>query len=142
MAYTYSTTMTENSAKAVGISLPISKKESILVCQAIRGKNVQKAKKFLEDVIAIKTPVPYTRYNDNIGHKPGMCSGRYPVNVCKQVLKILKSAEANAQFKGLSTGNLIIRHASAQKGPTSFRYGRRRSKTKRAHIELVVEVKK
>ena len=139
MAYAYSTETTENSAKAVGISLAISKKESVVVCNAIRGMNVQKAKKYLEDVISLKRPVPYTVYNRNIGHKPGMATGRYPVNVCSEVLKLLKSAEANAQFKGLSTANLIIKHASAQKGPTVQRYGRKRAMAKRAHVELVLE---
>lgn len=139
MAYGYSTKITENSAKAVGLSLPISRKESVNVCNSIRGMNVQKAKKLLQDVIALKKPIAYTVYNADVGHKAGMAAGRFPVSSCKQILAILKNAEANAQFKGLSTGNLLIKHASAQKGPTAHHFGRQRTKAKRTHIELVVE---
>jgi large subunit ribosomal protein L22 len=139
MAYAYSTQPTENSAKAVGLSLPISRKQSTQVCAAIRGLNVQKAKKLLEDAIALKKPIPMKKYNWNTGHKAGMGPGSYAPTTCDHVLKILKNAEANAQFKGLSTGNLIIVHASAQKGPTVMHQGRQRSKAKRAHIEIVVE---
>lgn len=110
-----------------------------MICQSIRGKNIQKAKKMLEETIKLKTPVPYTRYNKDVGHKRGIAAGRYPVNASKQILKLLKNAEANAQFKGLSTGNLIVKHASTQKGPTSYHYGRQRTRAKRVHIELVLE---
>lgn len=139
MAYQYSTQITENCAKAAGLSISISLKASTMICQSIRGKDVQKAKKMLEETIKLEKPVPYTRYNHGLGHKHGMASGRYPVNACKQILKLLKNAEANAQFKGLSTGNLIVKHASAQKGPTSYHYGRQRTRAKRSHIELVLE---
>ena len=139
MAYAYSTKQTENSAKAVGLALPISRKQSTQVCAAIRGLNVQKAKKLLEDAIAMERPIPMKKYNRNTGHKAGMGPGSYAPTTCSQVLKILKNAEANAQFKGLSTGNLIIIHASAQKGPTVMHQGRQRTKAKRTHIELVLE---
>ena len=57
--------------------------------------------------------------------------------------KILKSAEANAQYKGLNSANLFIKHVSAQKGPTTHHYGRHRGrKAKRTHIEIVLEEKK
>lgn len=139
MSYEYSTKITENSAKAIGLALPISRKQSYNICKTIKGMNVQKAKKLLEEVIAMKKPIAYTRYNMNVGHRHGMAAGRYPVTACQKILGILKNAEANAQFKGLSTGNLIVRHASAQKGPTTQHYGRQRTRAKRTHIELVVE---
>ncbi len=139
MAYAYSTKITENSAKAVGLALPISRKQSTQVCSAIRGLNLQKAKKLLEDAMALKRPIEMKKYNRNTGHKAGMGPGSYAPTTCDQILKILKNAEANAQFKGLSTGNLIITHASAQKGPTVMHNGRQRAKAKRTHIELIVE---
>lgn len=139
MAYAYSTKQTENSAKALGLALPISRKQSTQVCAAIRGLNLQKAKKLLEEAIALKRPIPMNKYNRNTGHKAGMGPGSYAPTTCDQILKILKNAEANAQFKGLSTGNLIVTHASAQKGPTIMHQGRQRTKSKRTHIELVVE---
>ncbi len=139
MGYTYSVKATENSAKAVGIALPISRKQSTQVCTAIRGLDIQKAMKLLEAAIDMKRPIPMNKYNRNTGHKAGMGPGSYAPTTCSHILKILKNAEANAQFKGLSTGNLIITHASAQKGPTVMHSGRQRTKSKRTHIELIIE---
>ena len=142
MGYNYTIKASVNAAKAVGIALPISRKESVMVCQAVRGMQVAKAKKLLEDVMDLKKAIPFTRYNDNMGHKHGMKSGAFPVSTCQQVLMVLKSAESNAQSKGLSAANLVIKHASAQKGPTTYHYGRQRTKAKRTHIELVLEEQK
>ena len=139
MSYTYSTKMTENCAKAVGLGLPISRKDSTMVCKAVRGMTVPKAKKFLEEVVALKKAVPFTKYNMDLAHRAGMASGKYPVKVCSHILKLLKGAEANAQFKGLSTASLVVKHAVAQKGPTTMRFGRQRAQAKRTHIELVLE---
>jgi large subunit ribosomal protein L22 len=141
--YSYTSQAKENEAKAVGVSMPVSYKQSYEVAKFIRGKNVQLAKKMLEDVIDMKRPVPMTRFNRDTGHKHGMAAGRFTVNTCTFILKLLKSAESNAQFKGLSTANLIVRHIAAQKGPTSFRYGRhRRRQAKRAHVEIIVAEQK
>jgi ribosomal protein L22 len=71
-----------------------------------------------------------------------MAAGSYTVNTADGILKLLKSAEANAQYKGLSTGNLIVKHASAQTGPTTYHNGRNRTEAKRAHIEIVLEERK
>jgi large subunit ribosomal protein L22 len=143
MAYKYSTKIGENCSKAIGVALPISRKQSLMICQYIRGKNVQKAKQFLADVIAFKKPVPFTKFTNGLGHKPGMCAGRYPVKACQRILEILETAEANAQFKGLSNADLIIKHISAQQGPKTWHYGRQtRVKAKRTHIEVVLEEKK
>ncbi len=141
--YRYTTQAGANEAKAVGVALPVSHKQSYEVAKFIRGKNVQLAKKMLENAIAMKRPVPITRFNKETGHKHGMAAGRFLVNTCTYILKLLKSAESNAQFKGLSTANLIVRHIAAQHGPTSYRYGRkRRRQAKRAHVEIIVsEVK-
>ncbi|MBW2986586.1 50S ribosomal protein L22 [Candidatus Woesearchaeota archaeon] len=143
MAYKYSTPIGENCAKAVGVALPISRKQSIMVCKYIRNKNIQWAKKQLAEVILKKCAVPFTRFSDDVGHKAGMAAGRYPVKTCTHILALLESAESNAQFKGLSTGDLIITHISAQKGPDTWRYGRHiRRQAKRTHIEIVLEERK
>ena len=141
--YSYTSQAKENEAKAVGVSIPVSYKQSYEVAKFIRGKNVQLAKKMLQDVVDMKRPVPMTRFNRDTGHKHGMAAGRFTINTCTFILKLLKSAESNAQFKGLSTANLIVRHIAAQKGPTSFRYGRhRRRQAKRAHVEIIVAEQK
>lgn len=141
--YGYTTQAGANEAKAVGVGMPVSYKQSYEVAKFIRGKNVQLAKKMLEDVIAMKRPVPMTRFHGDTGHKHGMAAGRFPISTCTYILRLLKSAESNAQFKGLSTANLVIKQMAAQKGPTSWRYGRhKRRQAKSAHVEIVLaEVK-
>ena len=140
MAYEYSTKITDNCAKAVGVGLAISTKQSVMICNALRRLPIGKAKKLLEDVTQKKVAIAFTKYNKDMAHRPGpMAAGRYPVKACTEILKLLKSAEANAQFKGLSTGNLHIKHVVAQRGPTTGRFGRHGGNAKRTHIELVLE---
>ena len=133
---------TENCAKAYGNSLPISRKESVMVCKALKGMQVQSAKKYLAEVIALKKPIAFTRYNGDMGHRKGIAAGSFPVSTCTHILNLLKSAESNAQFKGMGTAQLVIKHASAHKGPTAHHYGRQRTKAKRTHIELMLEERK
>ena len=143
MAHKYSTKIGENCAKAVGVSLPISQKQSIMICDFVRNKSVQLAKKQLAEVIVKKRAIPFTRFNDDMGHKAGMAAGRFPVKACTHILALLESAEANAQFKGLSTADLIVYHISAQQGPGVWRQGRHhRRQAKRTHIEIVLEERK
>lgn len=119
--------------------LGISTKKSVEICNLIRNKNIEQAKKILENVINMKQAVPYNRYNMNIPHKPGMMAARYPVNTCKVILDMLKSIEANAHNKGL-TSNLIITHISASKGSLQWHYGRkRRRKMKRTNLKIIIK---
>jgi large subunit ribosomal protein L22 len=139
MAYKYSTEIKENCAKAVGVSLPVSLKQAVMVCAFIKGKSVDKVKDYLADVVKIKKAIPFTRFNRDMGHRRGMAAGRFPAKTAENILSLIKSAESNAQFKGLSTANLIVLHASAQKGPSTWRFGRhRRRRAKRAHVEIVL----
>ncbi|MBD3249678.1 50S ribosomal protein L22 [Candidatus Woesearchaeota archaeon] len=132
---------TEHSAKAVGRSLPISTKQSVEICNLLRKKELNKAKKLLKSVISMKQAVPYKRYNKDVGHKRSVpASGRFPVKASKEILSLLNSVESNAQFKGLNTSSLIISHISAQKTGTSWHYGRKsRRKMKRTNIEIIVK---
>lgn len=143
MAYRYTVQMNEKSARAVGIGLPISMKQSIEICKWIRGKPVEKAKGMLVEVMGMKRPVPYTRFTGNTGHRKGpLATGRYPINACKHILHIINSAAANAQAKGLGA-DLTLSQVCAQDGGNSYRFGRHRGrKAKRTHIEVVVEEKK
>lgn len=132
----------ENMAKSLGVSLPISTRQSIEICRSLRGKKLDKAKAFLESVIEKKKAVPYARFNKDTGHKKGIGPGRYPIKACTHILKIIKSCEANAQFKGLNVNSLYLVHISAQPGAKQWHYGRQtRRKAKRTHIECVVEEK-
>jgi large subunit ribosomal protein L22 len=106
----------------------------------LRRKTTAKAKSILQEVIMKTNPVPFKRFSGDIGHKKGISAGRYPVKTAKEVLKLIQLAEANAQFKGLNTGNLTINHIAATKASRPWHYGRqRRRKMKRTNIEIMVE---
>lgn len=128
-------------ARVVGRSLPISTKYSIEICKYLRGKDLQRAKKLLVDAINLKKPIPFTRFNADMGHKKGeFASGRFAVKASASILELLESCEANAKYKGLDSSSLIIVHMNAHKGAQQWHYGRqRRRKMKRTHVELVVE---
>ena len=133
----------ENAAKAVGVGLNISTKQSIEVCKHIRGRSTTAAKKILNEAIALKKAIPFTRFTNGVGHRRGdIGSGSYAPKTCGEILKLVESAEANAQYKGLNSSNLFLIHVSAQQGPGQWRYGRkRRQRMKSTHIEIVVEEK-
>lgn len=133
----------EHIARVIGKDLPVSTKQSIEICNFIRGKNLQKAKTMLDSVISEKIAVPFTRFNKDMGHKKGkIAAGRFPIKTSKHVLKLLNSLEINAQNKGLDTNALFIKTIIANKASTPWHYGRqRRRKMKRTHLEIIVEEK-
>jgi large subunit ribosomal protein L22 len=110
----------EKIAKAIGRELRISPKSSVEICRAVRKKNVEKAKEFLSEVVDMKKPVPMKRFKKGIAHRRGLekaaYAGRYPKKAASQILKVLESAEANAEYKGLDTDRLYVRHISTQRG--------------------------
>ena len=127
-------------ARALGIALPISLKHSIEICDFIRGKKLQTAKKILEDVIAKKRAIPFKRFTEGSGHKKGISSGKYPVKASREILKLLNSVEANAKDKNLDVDDLVIIHIVAKKGYSRMRYGRRPwREAKSTHIEVYVK---
>ncbi|MBW2966034.1 50S ribosomal protein L22 [Candidatus Woesearchaeota archaeon] len=139
--YTIKPAEEEDIAKAVGVALPISTKQSIEICALIRRRSLAKAKKRLIDAINKKSAIPFKRFNDNIAHKKGnIAAGKYPEKACTHILKLLEAVEANAQFKGLNTSNLLITHICAHKAGGQWHYGRqRRRKMKRTTVEVVVK---
>lgn len=133
----------ENIAKAVGRSLPISTKHSVEICNFIRGKNLQKSKTILKEVVKEKRAVPFKRFKRDVGHKTGkIASGRFPKKASQHIIKLLDSVEVNAQNKGLNVDLLFVKNIKANKASTPWRFGRlRRRKMKRTHIEVIVEEK-
>jgi large subunit ribosomal protein L22 len=129
----------ENMAKVSGRALGISTRHAMEISDAIRGKNLQKSKEFLQRVLDGKTFVKFKRFNKGVGHKPGLGPARSPMNATKEILDLLKSAESNAQFKGLNTANLVIGFISANNAGNSWHYGRqRRRRMKRTNIEIIL----
>lgn len=130
-------------ARAIGTALPISFKQSVEICSFIKNRNVNDAKKILQDAAEKKAAIPFKRYNWDLGHKKKIGPGSYPQKASAEFIRLIESAEANAQFKGLSTSNLVIAHISAHKAGKAWHFGRKtRRKMKRTNIEIVVEEKK
>ncbi|MBN2881664.1 50S ribosomal protein L22 [Candidatus Woesearchaeota archaeon] len=138
--YNYALEKKDELAVAVGRDLQISTKHSIEICNYIRGKKLARVIKFLENVIEEKEAVPFKRFNMDVGHRPGIGSGRFPKNAAEAILKIVKSAQSNAKFKNMDENLLVLVHVLSQKASTPMRSGRQgRRETKRTHIEVALK---
>mmetsp|Transcript_19889 Transcript_19889/g.53205 ORF Transcript_19889/g.53205 Transcript_19889/m.53205 type:complete len:186 (-) Transcript_19889:46-603(-) len=120
------------SAKAMGVDLRVHYKNTYEVGQAIRGRTLQDAQKYLNEVIQKKRCIPFRKYTGCIGRTPQAkefkhTQGRWPVKSCKVVLDLLKNVESNAEVKGLNTDECVIWHINVH----AAQHGRRR--TYRAH---------
>ena len=128
----------------MGVSLPISLKQSVEVCREIRGKQITRAVYILTSVIEGKESIAFKRYNKGgVGHRVGKGPGRMPIKTCTEIVALLRSAKANAENKGLNANALFVHSALAKKAPTTRHYLGRRSRrfAKRAHVEIVLEEK-
>ncbi|KAI5303824.1 60S ribosomal protein L17 [Ascosphaera pollenicola] len=120
------------SARARGSYLRVSFKNTRETTQAIKGWKLQRAVTFLENVLAHKEAVPMRRFAGSEGRTAqgkqfGVTKARWPVKSAEHVLDLLKNAEANADTKGLDTGNLIVKHIQVNQAPAQ------RRRTYRAH---------
>lgn len=136
----------ERTSKAMGRELHISRKHAYEISRAIKGKKVDAAREFLEDVSVLKQAVPFRRYKRKVAHKKGMCTGRYPQKAAKELLKVLQNAESNATYKGLNPEDMKISHIVTKKGHTFrgiFPRAQGRASPKKhetVSVELVLEV--
>ncbi len=112
------TTDPDVTAKAIGKELPISPKHSREICTMIRGMDVEEAKKALAEVMDLKKAVPMKRFKKRVSHKPGVGPGRYPQKAAAAILKVIESAEANAEYKGLDPEVMVLATVSASLGRT------------------------
>ena len=126
-------------AAAKALNLPVSTKHCIEICRTLRFKDVSYAKQFLQEVVELKRAVPFKRFVMNMGHKKGMSTGRSPVKAASEILKLLKSVESNAHFKGLNTSSLKITKFVANRAPIPMGGGRHSTGTKRTHVEVEVK---
>ncbi|KAI9792471.1 MAG: 60S ribosomal protein L17 [Piccolia ochrophora] len=120
------------SARARGAYLRVSFKNTRETAQAINGWKVQRAVTYLENVLAHKEAVPMRRYAGGTGRAAqgkqfGVTRARWPVKSAEFLLTLLRNAEANADTKGLDTGNLIVKHIQVNQAP------KQRRRTYRAH---------
>ena len=126
-------------AKAIGKNMPISLKNTVEILNAIRNKKVEYVLNYLDKVIAMEIPIPFTIYNRETAHKPGMMAGRYSVKASFNIKRLVNACKKNAVDKGFGE-DLVIIHASAHKGTTVYKYGRHHGKkAKSTHVEIVVK---
>eukprot|EP00978_Attheya_sp_CCMP212_P039496 scaffold206000_cov34-Attheya_sp.AAC.2 len=85
---------------------------------------VNKALKFLDDVLAFKAVVPFMRYTGGCGRKAqakqfkvGGSKGRWPVKAVGVYRDLLTNAIANGESKGLDPELLYISHAQCNRAP-------------------------
>lgn len=123
--YAYRPEDETKAAKAMGYEMPISFKHAVEICRELRGKKVEEAKRFLEEVVEMKRAVLFRRHKKKVAHRRGLekwYAGRYPQKAAKYILKVLRNLEANAEYKGLDLDSLVIVHAQAKKGRVLQRY--------------------
>lgn len=104
--------MVQKTINATSVAERISFKQSMDVADAIRKKNLAKAKNFLEEVLDEKKTIDGKKI--------------FP-KATKAFLVLLKSAEANAKQKNMNTEKLFVKIAKADKG---FKYVRPKSLAK------------
>ncbi len=105
----------------------VSLKTSRELMKEIKGKKVDKVKKFLEGLINQKRDV----------------DGQYHTKTARKLLDIVESAEANAKNKTMNVEKLFVRNARADKAEKRIlaksRSSHRGQEGKAANIEIIVE---
>jgi large subunit ribosomal protein L22 len=129
--------------------IDISHKNAREVAVAIKGMSIEKAREFLEKVVAKQIAVPYRRYNNEVAHRSniqqGFFAGRFPKKTAKGFLKLLDNLESNGEYKGMDLDRLKIVSAVVHKGTKLERFipramGRASPKIDTlVHVELVAQ---
>lgn len=90
------------SASARGSYLRVSFKNTRETAQAVNGWNLEKAQKYLEQVLDHQRAIPFRRFNSSIGRTAqgkefGVTKARWPAKSVKFVQGLLQNAAANAE---------------------------------------------
>jgi large subunit ribosomal protein L22 len=135
----------DKTAKAYGFELHCSKKDSTNLAYAIKGMKTEDAKKYLQEIIDMKRPIPAIFHNGKRAHQKAIGPGSYPKKAAEYMLKTLENAENNAEYKGFDPENMKIAHISTYggrvvKGIMPRAHGRATDKnTKTTNIEIILE---
>ncbi|KAI8620160.1 ribosomal protein l17, partial [Chytriomyces sp. MP71] len=118
--------------RSQGSYLRVHFKNTREAAQAIKGLTLKKAQDYLEAVKDHKRAIPFRRFSGGVGRTAqakvfGVSQGRWPVKSAEFLLGLLKNAESNAEVKGLSTDNLVVRYIQVNQAPPQ------RRRTYRAH---------
>lgn len=106
-------------ARAMAYELHISPKHAYEICRALRGMKVGDAERYLEAVLEGRVPIPFRRHKKKVAHRRGLngwYAGRYPVKASEAILRLIKEAKANAEYKGLDPDMMRIWHIATKKG--------------------------
>merc|ERR1711906_35271 len=120
-------------AKARASDLRTSFKNMRETAMAIKGMELEAARKYLNKVLEKKDVIPLRRFGGSAGRSNltklhgHYGPGRFPEKSVKHLLDILTNAESNAESKELDADNLKITHIQVNQAC----HGRRR--TYRAH---------
>src|SRR5512137_174442 len=96
----------EKSARAYGYELHCSQKDCMNIAYALRGMSVEAAKKYLEDVIAMKRALPAIYHKKKRLHQKGIGPGSFPEKAARYMLKVVENAENNAEYKGFDVDKM------------------------------------
>lgn len=97
----------------------ISPKHAREICHELKGKYLETAQEYLEQVIVKEKSVPFKRYRKKVPHRGDLRkwpTGRYPQKAAREILRVLENVEQNSSFKGLEVSRLRISHMAAQRG--------------------------
>lgn len=135
----------DKTAKAYGYELHCSPKDSMNLAYAIKGMKTTDADKYLNEITEMKKSLPAVFHKGKISHQKGIGPGSYPQKAAKYMLKILKNAENNAEYKGFDVENMKISHISTYggriiRGIMPRAQGRATNKNKKTtNIEIILK---
>ena len=135
----------DKTAKAYGYELHCSRKDAMNLSYALKGMKIEEAKKYLQEIIDLKRPLPAVFHNKKRAHQTGIGPGSYPEKAARYMLKTLENAENNAEYKGFDVENMKIVHISTYggrvvRGMMPRAHGRATDKnTKTTNVEIVLE---
>jgi ribosomal protein L22 len=122
-----------------GKSLRISYKYSGEVCRMIMGKTPEDAIARMNEVLKGKRAVPMQRRETAHQRGRGISGGKFPINVCRAMIDLVKQVQANASHNGIE--NPVIVKAMANKASAPYRSGGRRGKRAHVYIEVRDKIK-
>lgn len=114
----------EDFVKSQKTGINASYKQLSIVCNAIRYTRVSKAIDTIDNIISMRMPILFSKYNKHMGarHELHGRKGAYPIKAAKEIRLVLQNAVANAQGKGIgSADQMFIVHAAANKIQTISR---------------------
>ena len=142
----------EKVVKCRGSNLRVHFKNTRETAMALKGMSLNRAQKYLNNVLAHKEAIPFRRYNGGPGRHAqakiyGVSQCRWPEKSVRFLLDLLQNAQANAEGKELSPEKLVLDHVQVNRAPTHRRrtyraHGRISSYMgSPCHVEMVLSVK-